>query len=385
MSNLGPIEDRVNADTGNIDAHAALEANVAMLHLMGRPPLDELQVVGQGSMLSLFPKDDDAITSYSSCSFACYSARRTERDHAERLYEHDGCVADEQISRMASEIAAKPSADSRAPSLTNKENSFASSLALQSARQTEWEYTQRKRDKDGNMFGGFARPVDREKVAIWLSQQESIKTEIMDYISDVQYRSVVHPPFRQPTTNVTANIQQKSADIEDGAFTTGHGFHRPTVYTKCAPALTKRSADSCNIFLECIGLPVPKEDYRTITNKEVDNLPNWSDAEDDPGYDVFEKRQIQRSKSAISWPSKTHVKTSNVTTDNAHSRRHSIMTDVEFEALPDWFDVEDDPEYNEVMEWSLTNSCYSSKSTQDVPAMVSPSSGRAHGFEVCRW
>jgi hypothetical protein len=35
MSNFGPIEDWVNAVTGNIDAHAALEANVAMLHLMG--------------------------------------------------------------------------------------------------------------------------------------------------------------------------------------------------------------------------------------------------------------------------------------------------------------------------------------------------------------
>ena len=66
------------------------------------------------------------------------------------------------------------------------------------------------------------------------------------------------------------------------------------------------------------------------------------------------------------------MKTGNVTTDNAHSRRNSIMTDVEFEALPDWSDVRDDSEYNEVIKWSLTNSRYSSKSTQDVPAMVSP-------------
>jgi hypothetical protein len=149
------------------------------------------------------------------------------------------------------------------------------------------------------MFGGFAGPVDCEKVAIWLSQQESIKTEIVDYISDAQYRSVIHPPFRQPTTNVTANIQQTSAGIEDGAFPTGHGFHQSTVYTKRAPAFTKRSADSCDIFLESIGLPVPKEDYRTIPNKEFDNPPNWSHVKDDAGYDVFGKRQIQRSRSGI--------------------------------------------------------------------------------------
>ena len=81
-----------------------------------------------------------------------------------------------------------------------------------------------------------------------------------------------------------------------------------------APSFTTRSADSCDLFLVSIGLSIhPDSDPRTDHNDmdmddfDMDDLPNWSDVEDDPEYNQFEERSFH-------WTD----------TDSSHSSRKSM-------------------------------------------------------------
>jgi hypothetical protein len=166
--------------------------------------------------------------------------------------EDDECVKLEQLSRMSSDLAKERFASSRTLSLTSKESNVESLLALHSARQTEHELTQRKRDNEATWFGGFAGPVDRDRVALWLVEQKSIDTKAEGNAPESEHRNIVDRP---PS---------------------------PHAHMERTPSFTKRTIDSCDVFLESIGLAGAEKDDRTMSDEEFDNLPNWSDVEDDP-------------------------------------------------------------------------------------------------------
>ncbi|CAN9086512.1 unnamed protein product [Alternaria alternata] len=231
-------------NTVPLDARVALEVNITILRFVKRLPLDELQVIGRGSTVSLFPNDNDTITSDSSLSLACRSAREVERDHAAHRHGHDGGVAHEQLNRVFPDIAEGSLARSRALDVT-----------IHSVRRSEREYTQRKRN-DANPFGRLAGPTHHDKVKHWLIHQEDHSTKAETDSSDPQYHNV------------------------DLSF-------RPQAHMDRTPSFTRRSFDSCDFFLESIGLLVAKDDHETIGDEDFDNLPDWSDVEDDPEYNVF--------------------------------------------------------------------------------------------------
>ncbi|EFQ90816.1 hypothetical protein P3342_007226 [Pyrenophora teres f. teres] len=69
-----------------------------------------------------------------------------------------------------------------------------------------------------------------------------------------------------------------------------------------------------------------------------------------------------------------------------HETSFSIMSDEEFEALPDWADVEEEAEYNVLLErhyhWSNTNSAYSSRASIEAD-FVFPTISVPPGFSGC--
>jgi hypothetical protein len=334
LSNFFPFRDQVNRNTFHLDARVALEVNITILRFVERLPLDELQVVGRGSTASLFPNDNDTTTSDSSLSFACRSAREVERDHAARRRGQDGGVAHEQLSRVFPESAEGLLAKSRALDITSVENSMDNPLAIHSVRQSDQECTQRKRNNDANPFGGLAGPTHRDKVEHWLIHQEDFSTKAEADSSDPQYRNV------------------------DLSF-------RPQAHMDRTPSFTRRSFDSCDLFLESIGLLVAKDDHGTIGDEDFDNLPDWSDVEDDPEYNMFfEKPEYQWSESAAS--SNFTAELESATDELVRFPQH-MMSDEE--ALPDWSDVEDEAEHNKAEKQSFTSN---SSSTKGVPDLIMP-------------
>ncbi|KAL1799404.1 hypothetical protein ACET3X_003441 [Alternaria dauci] len=259
LSNFIPIKDHVNGDTVHLDAQEALEVDVAMLRFVERLPLDELQFVGRGSALSIFPKANDAKTSGSSLSSACCSARGVEHGHANCQLEYNGRVTREQLDRTSLELTEAPHTNSTTLGLSSMENDMDNSLAMRSPRQSKQEYTHQEHNNDTNPFGGFADSTDRDKVAHWLVHQEGMGIRAEAGIPDPQYRNVVVVPSR------------------------------PQAHMDRAPSFTKRSFDSCDVFLESIGLRVAKDDHGTMSDEDFDNLPDWSDVEDDPEYNVIIK------------------------------------------------------------------------------------------------
>jgi hypothetical protein len=57
----------------------------------------------------------------------------------------------------------------------------------------------------------------------------------------------------------------------------------PAAHMERAPSFTNRSTDSCDDFLESIGLPTHA--CPTISDEEFEALPDWSDVEDDSDFD----------------------------------------------------------------------------------------------------
>lgn len=340
LSNVLPFRDQVNRNIGHLDARVALEVNTTILRFVERLPLDELQAVGRGSTVSFLPNDNDTITSDSNLSFACRSAREVERDHAARRRGHDGGVAHEQLNRVFPEFAEGSLARSRALNVTSVENSMDNPLAIHSVRQSKQEYTQRKRNNDANPFGGLADPTHHDKVKHWLIDQEDFSIKAEAESSDPQYRNV------------------------DLSF-------RPQAHMDRTPSFTRRSFDSCDLFLESIGLLVAKNDHETIGDEDFDNLPDWSDVEDDPEYNVFfEELEYQWSESAAS--SNFTAELESVTDELVRSPQH-MMSDEE--ALPDWSDVEDEAGYNKAERQSFTSNRSSAKGVPDLimPAVYLPS------------
>lgn len=340
LSHVCSLRDQVDRNKVHLDARVALEVNITILRFVERLPLDELQVVGRGSTVSLFPNDNDTITSDSSLSFACRSARKVERDHAARRRGHDGGVAHEQLNRIFPEFAEGSLARSRALNVTSVENSMDNPLAIHSVRQSEQEHTQRKGNNDANPFGGLVGPTHRDKVEHWLIQQEDFSIKAEADSSDPQYRN------------------------DDLSF-------RPQAHMDRTPSFTRRSFDSCDLFLESIGLLVAKDDHGTIGDEDFDNLPDWSDVENDPEYNVFfEKPEYQWSDSAAS--SNFTAELESATDELVRSPQHMMS---EEEALPDWSDVEDEAEYNKAEKQSFTSNFGSAKGVPDLimPVVYLPS------------
>jgi hypothetical protein len=238
------------------------------------------------------------------------------------------------------EFAEELLAKSRALNVTGVENSMDNPLAIHSVRQPEQEYMQRKRNNDANPFDGLAGPTHRDKVEHWLIGQEDFSIKAEAESSDPQYRKV------------------------DLSF-------RPQAHMDRTPSFTRRSFDSCDLFLESIGLLVAKDDHETIGDEDFDNLPDWSDVEDDPEYNVFfEKPEYQWSESAAS--SNFTAELESATDELVRSPQH-MMSDEE--ALSDWSDVEYEAEYNKAEKQSFTSNSSSAKGVPDLimPAVYLPS------------
>jgi hypothetical protein len=79
-----------------------------------------------------------------------------------------------------------------------------------------------------------------------------------------------------------------------------------------------------------------------MSDEEFDNLPDWSDVEDDAEYNMVEERSFCWSDTARSCSSRSLEDMPG----GSYAVRQPIMSDEEFEALPDWSDVESDAEYD---------------------------------------
>lgn len=60
------------------------------------------------------------------------------------------------------------------------------------------------------------------------------------------------------------------------------------------------TVDSCDLFLESIGLTSAPSPRQGLSDSDFDALPNWSDVEDDPDYNEPVARNIQTPSSAAS-------------------------------------------------------------------------------------
>ena len=76
---------------------------------------------------------------------------------------------------------------------------------------------------------------------------------------------------------------------------TSDGSSPPTAHLEHAPSFTLLSADSCDLFLESIGLPILDESLHRVDDEDFEALPDWSDVEDDPEYNEFVEEQFRWS------------------------------------------------------------------------------------------
>jgi len=69
---------------------------------------------------------------------------------------------------------------------------------------------------------------------------------------------------------------------------TGHS-QRPS-------SITRQSFDSCDLFLESIGLPVHETSFPRMSDEQFEALPDWTDVENDTEYNEFEGRPFHWSR-----------------------------------------------------------------------------------------
>ena len=72
-------------------------------------------------------------------------------------------------------------------------------------------------------------------------------------------------------------------------------------------SFTQESVDSCDLFLKSIGLPVPETTFPMMSDEEFEALPNWSDVENDTEYNEVEERSSHWSNSDSSYSSRASM------------------------------------------------------------------------------
>jgi hypothetical protein len=325
LVDLVPVQDRVVEHAIDLDACAVFEVNVAMLRFVKRLPLDELHKIGRGLTLSSSLTDNDtaggieehflrnvkmnsstpsetvslvSTTGDSSESIACCSLARNKSYRTRCLCRHDQYVAREGLSICSLEFDGELHADSKTLSLTSGESDSTWSFACSAARRVERHPTQRKRDDEANSVGSFACSVNRSGVVMSHNHENSVDARVGDH----------NRPLRKYIMDRTSRAQRLHSSIADNTLSATHSFNRPTAHMERAPSFTQRSVDSCDLFLESIGLPILPDDLPATSDEDLEDLPNWSDVEDDPEYNQFEERSFHRSDTNSSYSSRNSLR-----------------------------------------------------------------------------
>jgi hypothetical protein len=315
-----------------LTACAELEVNIAMLRFLHRLPLDELGMIGHGLTLlssleggnayeedeGLFPQSitqkssarlKDAnfagMTTDSSGSFVCGRENRIERNRTRHECRHEESATHRVMSPHSSMADLESHADANTLSLTSKESISALSFACCAARRVEGDHAQQQSDDQASVAGGFAGPIKHNKFITSHSHGDSVGVKADDHDC----------PFQPSSLDRASDQHRTPAEIEMGTARGDNSVAWEAAGMESAPSFTRRSADSCDLFLKSIGLPIhedsnPRTDNKYLDDFDMDDLPDWSDVEDDPEYNQFEERSFH-------WTD----------TDSSHSSRISIMAD----------------------------------------------------------
>jgi hypothetical protein len=323
-----------------LDAHEALEVNVAMLDFARRLPLDELSAVGRGlapaSPRNTVEKNEvgeeghpqDLLKSplesrtlnmanssnASSSSFACSSARRVERDDTlrEDTDEKDarGRKTEKETDTGSSEHL---STNSRTLSLNSTSNSSSWSFACCSARTVERDHLQREYEAHGSTTAvhAFQHP-----------QRNTFYRPVRRSIAD-------GPPAMEPRC-----VDAGKPDLRPTLIWPKH-FERTR-------SPKRRSVDDADLW------PLADASHAVMSEEEFAELPDYSDVEDDPEHNTVVKRSLRWSAMAGSHSSVSSGESQTQAPAPAPAPApvadHAMMSDEKFEALPDWSDVEETQE-----------------------------------------
>jgi hypothetical protein len=299
-----------------LGAYEALEVNVAMLDFAKRLPLDELSMIDRGLgphsprketveseevgeeahprvLLESFTESRTlslaSSSNSSSWSFACCSARRVERDDALREDPDGRNVADDSIEpEIDAGIVKKELTGSRTLSLTSASSDSSWSFACRSARRIEQKHT---RKEEGKVFGD--EPKD---------DSCAFQSTIVVHRFDHPQRNTFYRPIR---CSLPDEKPMEPPCVPDGEAYTNSTLTRLIRHPKKTHSFTRRSIDSADVFLWSIGIRIPGAKFTRMSDEEFDNLPDWSDVEDDPEYDTVEKRSCCWSSTASSCSSKS--------------------------------------------------------------------------------
>lgn len=239
----------------DLNAYADLEVNIAILRFVHRLPLDELRIIGQVLTLS------------SSSAMG-------------NTFEED----DRRLPRGV----ARPKTLSLASTTKDLSRSFVCGPKNRSERNRTRHECRHDQCAVHERLILYSSEMDVESnaaaVTLSLASQESDSAWSFACCS------------AQRVERDHAQRQSEAADMER------------------APSFTGRSADSCDLFLESIGLSIhpdgdPRTDHEDTDAFDMDNLPNWSDVEDDPEYNQFEEWSFH-------WTD----------TDSSHSSRESCTS-----------------------------------------------------------
>jgi hypothetical protein len=353
-------------------AYKALEVNVAMLDFAKRLPLDDLSMIGRGLgphsprketveseevgeeahprvLLESFTESRSlslaSSSSSSSWSFACYSARRVERDDALREDPDGRNVPDDSIEPESDAgIVKKELTGSRTLNLTSASSDSSWSFACRSARRIEQDHTGKE---EGTVFGD--EPKDNSC---------TFQSTIVVHGFDHSQRNTFYRPIR---CSLPDKQPMEPPCIADGETDTKSTLTGPTRHAKRTPSFTRRSIDSADVFLWSIGIRIPGAKFTRMSDEEFDKLPDWSDVEDDPEYDTVEKRSYCWSSTASSCSSKSLEDVCSGDDAPEPVVRRPMMGDEEFGALPDGSDVDD-----------IESTTESSKSSEEMKSAVPP-------------
>jgi hypothetical protein len=321
-----------------LTACAELEVNVVMLRFLHRLPLDELGMIGHGLTLissleggntyeedegffpksitqnsSAQPKDANlaGLTTDSSGSFVCGQENRIERNRTRHECRHGQSATYRALSLHSSVADIDSHTDANMLSLTSQESISALSFACGAARRVEGDNAQQQSDDQASVAGGFAGPVNHNGFVTSHSHGDSVGVKVDDH----------NRPLQPPSLDRTSDQHRIPAEADMSTVRADNSVAWEAARMESAPSFTRRSADSCDLFLKSIGLPIhedsnPRTDNEYLDDFDMDDLPDWSDVEDDPEYNQFEERSFH-------WTD----------TDSSHSSRISIMADMSWPAF----------------------------------------------------
>ena len=249
-----PRKDTVNQRISDLNAYAGLQVNIAILRFVRRLPLDELRIIGQRLTLS--------------SSFAA------------------GNASEEDDRRLPRSVA-RP----KTVSVASMTRDLSRSFVCGPENRIERNYTG---DKCGH-----------DQCAV--QERPSLNSSMMDMEShaDAITLSLISQESASAWSFACCSAQRVEQD---------HTQRRGEVADiERALSFTTRSADSCDLFLVSIGLSMhpdsdPRTDHDDIDDFDMDDLPNWSDVENDPEYNQFEERSFHWTDTGSSHSSRKSMR-----------------------------------------------------------------------------